>query len=670
MLQLNVLGSADLRNGEGHGARSVLAQPKRFALLTYLVMEADPTISRDQLLAVFWPDLEDGRARAALSQSLYHLRKSLGADWLENVGDHLLRVDRAQIECDALTFLDHARAGRGQDALQVYSGPFLEAFHLDDAWAFTEWASGKARELAKLAGELAAESPAIPATGRGPDPNGSQAGDRSWSSAPHPPAHRAGDASASRPPPATSRGRILALAMLVGMTLAATLWWNGANADAQYPDGSLAPPPIEAYVKYESAVDMVLEGNALAPAKELLNEALALDPDFPEALGLLSFLLLVEYPISELKLDGTTAGLDSAEVLVRRAASISPNRPMVLAARGAIDSFRGRFPSEHHERVLRSGVSGPARGISAIFYGYDLVNVGSPGRAIAALEAGIGHYPLARQSLWGHANRLAKLDPLQGLARLEDIRRSMTDLGMRPFQEYGQNLAPVYGWMAVAVHMTGDHDRARALADTAIMLDRRAVFRALPGDIAFFQGNLSEAAAHYEVAMHEPEGIETDSRGQIRTKLGAVLVRLGRTEEGRRLLEEQWAANQQSRPHADWEAAYAKAGVRYAVVGLEPAWAWRAINDAAIQANLGNLDQAMDLLLSMDPRFVSRAIGIEKDPLFEPLSDDPRFQELLDQLDARREQELEELERERERLGHPLCDASTILPRSWSSRPC
>ena len=96
MFQLRVLGSADLRNGEGHGANSVLAQPKRFALLTYLVMsKLDPTVGRDQVLGVFWPELDEKRARAALSQALYHLRQSLGPHWLSNVGDHLLRVDRS-----------------------------------------------------------------------------------------------------------------------------------------------------------------------------------------------------------------------------------------------------------------------------------------------------------------------------------------------------------------------------------------------------------------------------------------------------------------------------------------------------------------------------------------------------------------------------------------------
>ena len=352
--------------------------------------------------------------------------------------------------------------------------------------------------------------------------------------------------------------------------VAAALGWDRGDSGAEGRDGPRAPPPIEAYLKYESAVELFYEmtPTTRGRAVNLLEEALAIDPEFPEALGLLSFFMIVDYP-GELMEFGESFRLDSAEVLVERAVRVAPNRPMVLAARGMIESFRGRLASEHHEQVLRSGVSGPARGISAIFYGYDLMSLGSLGRAIAAFEAGIGHYPL-RQSLWSHAYRLAKLDPSQGLERFRDLRQTAEDAGMRPFNEYATLRAGFFGNMSWVALMAGDHEQAIALADTAVMSERRAVFRAIPGDIALFRGELAEATTHYEASMEERGGGEGNSWGMnARTNLGASLIRLGRVEEGRRFLETQWESTHSGEAHMQgWDEALAKAGVSYSVVEL------------------------------------------------------------------------------------------------------
>ena len=76
---------------------------------------------------------------AALSQALYQLRKSLGSTWIENIGDHLLRIDRTEISCDALEFKECVAAGRVRAALDLYRGPFMEAFHVSDAREFSQW---------------------------------------------------------------------------------------------------------------------------------------------------------------------------------------------------------------------------------------------------------------------------------------------------------------------------------------------------------------------------------------------------------------------------------------------------------------------------------------------------------------------------------------------------
>ena len=80
MIQLYVLGAPDLRR-DGADVRSVLTQQKRLALLTYLATATPRGFhSRDTLLNLFWPELDQERARNALRQSLHYLRRALGED--------------------------------------------------------------------------------------------------------------------------------------------------------------------------------------------------------------------------------------------------------------------------------------------------------------------------------------------------------------------------------------------------------------------------------------------------------------------------------------------------------------------------------------------------------------------------------------------------------------
>ena len=74
MIELHTLGALDLRAVDGQEVRAVLQQPKRLALLAYLAADAPRRFHRrDSLLALFWPDLDQGHARAALRRALHFL---------------------------------------------------------------------------------------------------------------------------------------------------------------------------------------------------------------------------------------------------------------------------------------------------------------------------------------------------------------------------------------------------------------------------------------------------------------------------------------------------------------------------------------------------------------------------------------------------------------------
>src|SRR3989475_4150125 len=86
VVEFRMLGAMSLLGADGHDLRAVLAQPKRVALLAYLAVT--PRFHRrDSLVALFWPDLDQEHARAALRQALHGLRRALGEGVLVTRGD-------------------------------------------------------------------------------------------------------------------------------------------------------------------------------------------------------------------------------------------------------------------------------------------------------------------------------------------------------------------------------------------------------------------------------------------------------------------------------------------------------------------------------------------------------------------------------------------------------
>ncbi|HEX6134820.1 MAG TPA: BTAD domain-containing putative transcriptional regulator [Longimicrobiales bacterium] len=130
-VQLTTLGAVRVFRGETE-LPELPAQRLRLALLVYLALERD--VSRESVLAMFWPERDNGRGKHALRQMLYELRQALGEDWVE------LRRDRivASVSVDALEFEAAAGEGRVEDALRAYGGPFLLGFSLDNR-SFEAW---------------------------------------------------------------------------------------------------------------------------------------------------------------------------------------------------------------------------------------------------------------------------------------------------------------------------------------------------------------------------------------------------------------------------------------------------------------------------------------------------------------------------------------------------
>ncbi len=150
------LGSLDLRASDGKRVEAVLGQPKRVALLAYLAAgEPGTTHLRDTLHGLFWPELNEDRARHALSQALYALRQGLGPDAiLLGRGGHLA-VDSDHVWCDATEFRRAARQKRHADAMELYRGDLLAGFYLSDAPEFERWVEVERDLFRRLAADCA-----------------------------------------------------------------------------------------------------------------------------------------------------------------------------------------------------------------------------------------------------------------------------------------------------------------------------------------------------------------------------------------------------------------------------------------------------------------------------------------------------------------------------------
>ena len=108
----------------------------RAALLVYLAVER--SVTRDVVIATFWPESDAENARHALRQALYHLRQSLGDDsWLVGNGDQIAAGD--VLSCDAAEFDAAIAASDPARAATLYKGPFLEGVHLAAVQPWQQW---------------------------------------------------------------------------------------------------------------------------------------------------------------------------------------------------------------------------------------------------------------------------------------------------------------------------------------------------------------------------------------------------------------------------------------------------------------------------------------------------------------------------------------------------
>ncbi|HUF13089.1 MAG TPA: BTAD domain-containing putative transcriptional regulator [Longimicrobiales bacterium] len=157
MLELRTLGTIELRDSAtGREFRALLSQAKRAALLFYIARAgAGGYHRRDELMTLFWAELPEKRARAALRQALYVLRRELPSDALDTRRGDDVRLDPAAFHCDAVVFDDLLRAGNLERALELYRGDLLPGFHVAGCTDFEDWLETERTRLRRAASRAA-----------------------------------------------------------------------------------------------------------------------------------------------------------------------------------------------------------------------------------------------------------------------------------------------------------------------------------------------------------------------------------------------------------------------------------------------------------------------------------------------------------------------------------
>jgi TolB-like protein/DNA-binding SARP family transcriptional activator/Tfp pilus assembly protein PilF len=154
-LYLKLFGGASIDTGSGSVAGAA-AQRRRLALLARLALERSAGVSRDKLIAFFWPESGAEKSRHLLSDAIYRINQALGQDVIVAAGEQL-RLDAALLPSDVAEFEDALARGDRAAAARSYTGPFLDGFFIEGALEFERWVESERQRLAQaFAGALEA----------------------------------------------------------------------------------------------------------------------------------------------------------------------------------------------------------------------------------------------------------------------------------------------------------------------------------------------------------------------------------------------------------------------------------------------------------------------------------------------------------------------------------
>lgn len=133
MHRLYTLGGLRL---DGAGSRTL--QRKPLAVLALLARAGVRGVSRERVVALLWPEADEEHARAGLRQTLYTIRRALGAEDAI-LGTTELVLNTMRVQDDVSAFERALATGDIDGALALYHGPFLDGIYVKSSPDFERW---------------------------------------------------------------------------------------------------------------------------------------------------------------------------------------------------------------------------------------------------------------------------------------------------------------------------------------------------------------------------------------------------------------------------------------------------------------------------------------------------------------------------------------------------
>ena len=139
------LGATSFSASSPAGESASIGPGKPLAVLVYLTASPGRAASRDHLIDLLWADAEPEAARHGVRQTVWFLRRKLGADTIAATRE-LVRLT-ANVESDRDRFLEAIETQAYADAVAIYRGDFLPNMAVPGGLRFEQWADVERQRL-------------------------------------------------------------------------------------------------------------------------------------------------------------------------------------------------------------------------------------------------------------------------------------------------------------------------------------------------------------------------------------------------------------------------------------------------------------------------------------------------------------------------------------------
>lgn len=146
MLQINTFNGFSLHRSDGAPVREL---PRRLAAIAVLMAHGgEQGASRERILELLWSGHDPAKARHALTQSIYSLRRAFESDDAV-LGTSQLSLNPEFVRSDVGEFVVADQRGDDAVAVALYRGPFLDGFFVSGAADLEQWISLRREEFAR-----------------------------------------------------------------------------------------------------------------------------------------------------------------------------------------------------------------------------------------------------------------------------------------------------------------------------------------------------------------------------------------------------------------------------------------------------------------------------------------------------------------------------------------